>query len=128
MKYSVLLINILIIFLLKNSGYSQSVIFVCYNTGAVGVASGGYSLTELEKDAENLCIQNGGKNPVLLSSTYFSDGWCAVARGVDSEWKWHFGCVFGAVSSSEAERYAEYYLKQKGDFTEVEVKSWELTK
>jgi hypothetical protein len=104
-----------------SKGYSQSAVYFCTATGAYGFAYGYSTESDAKTEAYNSCINYGGTNPVLITSTS-SKGYGAIAIGEDANGNRVIGVAIGFTSLSDAKQEAIKQCKDYGGYG-VEVKN-----
>lgn len=123
MKKALLICSFLIVLFLANKSYSQSAVYFCTETGAYGYAYGYSTEYDAKTEAYNKCVEYGGTNPVLITSTSYK-GYGAIAIGKNSDGYRVIGVALGYGSLSDAKKEAISQCKEYGG-NGVEIKnSW----
>lgn len=88
------------IVIIYNIAFSQSAVYFCTKTGAVGLAYG-YSYDSVLVMAKDACIEYGGENPRLVVSTQ-NKGFGAIVLGTDENGSLVIGAAVGRSKEQDA--------------------------
>ncbi|MBN1633687.1 MAG: hypothetical protein JW917_05945 [Ignavibacteria bacterium] len=100
MKKITLLILFFTITIIYTNSYSQSAVYFCNKTGAVGFAYG-YSYNEVIEMGKEACIEFGGQNPQLVVATQ-NKGYGAIVLGKDENGSLVVGAAVGISKYQDA--------------------------
>lgn len=123
MKKIILLILLTITALSYNKAHSQSAVYFCSKTGAVGFAYG-YTYNEVLEMGKDACIEFGGQNPQLVVSTQ-SKGYGAIVLGKDENGSIVIGAAVGMASYQDAVDEATRACKNLGAKETSLEKTWQ---
>ena len=119
-KLTTLLFVFVLFLLLVPKAHSQSAVYFCTSTGAYGYAYGQSTEYDSQTKAYNTCVNYGGTNPQLVTSTG-QKGYGAIAIGKNSDGNRVIGVALGYSSLSKAKSEATANCINYGG-TGVEVK------
>lgn len=100
MKKIIQLSLFLIITILYANSFSQSAVYFCNKTGAVGFAYG-YTYKEVLDMGKDACIEFGGQNPQLVVATQ-NKGYGAIVLGKDENGSIVIGAAVGISNYQDA--------------------------
>ncbi len=123
MKKIILLILLTIAALSYNKAHSQSAVYFCSKTGAVGFAYG-YTYNEVLEMGKDACIEFGGQNPQLVVSTQ-NKGYGAIVLGKDENGSIVIGAAVGMASYQDAVDEATRACKNLGAKETSLEKTWQ---
>lgn len=123
MKKIILLILLTITALSYNKAHSQSAVYFCSKTGAVGFAYG-YTYNEVLEMGKDACIEFGGQNPQLVVSTQ-NKGYGAIVLGKDENGSIVIGAAVGMASYQDAVDEATRACKNLGAKETSLEKTWQ---
>ena len=131
------LLSIITLSFASHRGAAQSVIYYCYQTGAIGYAytnpndghdpyeTQGKDLPSLEKTAKKQCEGQGGKQCTLFFETG-KPGWCGIIKGRNQD----NAPIVLAVGHQSSEKFAQseldrqYFFMDGIKFDDVLILTW----
>jgi hypothetical protein len=123
MKKLIIIFLLTITALIYNKAHSQSAVYFCSKTGAVGFAYG-YSYNEVLEMGKDACFEYGGQNPQLVVSTQ-NKGYGAIVLGKDDNGSMVIGAAVGMSSYQNAVDEATKACKNLGAKETSLEKTWQ---
>lgn len=123
MKKIILIILFTVTAIIYTDSFSQSAVYFCNKTGAVGFAYG-YTYNEVLDMGKDACIEFGGKNPQLVVSTQ-NKGYGAIVLGKDENGSMVIGAAVGMSKYQDAVDEAIRACKSLGAKETSLEKTWQ---
>lgn len=123
MKKIILIIIITITAFIYSKAHSQSAVYFCNKTGAVGFAYG-YTYNEVLEMGKDACLEFGGQNPQLVVSSQ-NKGYGAIVLGKDENGSIVIGAAVGMANYQDAVDEAIRACKNLGAKETSLEKTWQ---